>query len=301
MNESFPMSCAAAQPLLPTYVDDELDSRLSLPLQQHLDDCTHCRALLDEARALRRGLRETLPYHRAPADLRARLRARLDVETANGIDNEPASASAAADTLPPAAAGGAVGTVANLARHDPRDHSRRPPSRRASRALHSWTRWSSTLAASLALVIGLNLWLAHDRQTQTLTNTLIACHVRSLQAEHLTDVASSDQHTVKPWFIGRLDYAPPVHDTAAQGYPLLGGRLDYAAQRPVAALIYARRKHYINVFLWPADDSGDSSPRSIHRNGYVLLRWTHGGMQYWAVSDVNESDLRELAQLLSES
>jgi anti-sigma factor RsiW len=115
---------------------------------------------------------------------------------------------------------------------------------------------------------------------------------------HLTDVGSSDQHTVKPWFAGKLDFAPTVKDLAAQGFPLVGGRLDYVAGRPAAALVYQRRKHVINAFSWPA---ASSSPQAtITTKGYNVVHWTRGGMAWWLVSDVNRSDLETLARLLRE-
>ena len=96
---------------------------------------------------------------------------------------------------------------------------------------------------------------------------------------HLTDVASTDQHTVKPWFDGKLDFAPPVKDLRESGFPLVGGRLDYVAGRPAAALVYARQKHFINLFVWPMKQPGiDTTPRAAEQNGYHLIQWSHEGM-----------------------
>lgn len=134
--------------------------------------------------------------------------------------------------------------------------------------------------------------------TDGMAERVVAGHVRSLQVDHLTDVASSDRHTVKPWFRGQLDYSPDVPDLTTDGFPLAGGRLDYLNDRPVAALVYHRRKHAINVYTWPADGA-DQAPRALSRNGYRLRHWQRGGMAYWAISDLNDAELDEFVRMLS--
>ena len=158
------------------------------------------------------------------------------------------------------------------------------------------------LAASLA-VVALGSWtLARQRAAvDALADDVLASHVRSLMPGHLTDVPSSDQHTVKPWFNGRLDFSPPVYDFAGRGYPLLGGRIDYVAGQPVAALVYGRRQHMINVFLWPAARGSAGGPATRTRQGYHELHWTTGDYTYWVVSDLGLAELQEFAQLLRQA
>lgn len=143
-------------------------------------------------------------------------------------------------------------------------------------------------AAALSFLI-----LLPDRQS--LTGEIVSAHIRALQPGHLQDIASTDQHTVKPWFDGRIDFAPPVKDFAAQGYPLAGARLDYVDGRPVAALVYRRDKHVIDVFIWPA--GGAPAPSGGTAQGYNIVNWRDGGMTFWAVSDVERPQLDDFAAL----
>jgi anti-sigma factor RsiW len=131
-----------------------------------------------------------------------------------------------------------------------------------------------------------------------LTQEVVSSHVRSLMANHLVDVASSDQHTVKPWFDGKLDFSPPVVDLVSQGYPLIGGRLDYLDNRAVAALVYRRNKHIINLFIWPSASSSNGETNSMTLQGYYVFSWTQSGMTYWAVSDLNLSDFQNFVHLI---
>ena len=123
-------------------------------------------------------------------------------------------------------------------------------------------------------------------------------HVRSLLAEHLKDIDSSDQHTVKPWFAGQLDFAPWTADLADEGYPLQGGRLDYIDNRRVAALVFKRRAHVINLFLWSAPDTATHAAQLLHESNYQLVHWSSAGMTWWAVSDLNAAELQEFAALV---
>jgi len=166
----------------------------------------------------------------------------------------------------------------------------------------SSSKWKSFLVPAFSLVVILiAVWAAvitqHRAYSARLQAELIDAHVRSLQPGHLTDVQSTDQHTVKPWFDGKLDFIPPVGDFSQQGFPLLGGRLDVIEGRNVAALVYGRRKHLINLFVWPEGKEPDVSSESS-RQGYNWLSWRAGDMQFCLVSDVSPADLRELQQLV---
>jgi anti-sigma factor RsiW len=160
--------------------------------------------------------------------------------------------------------------------------------------------WLGAVAAAVVAIVGVSLFASHERQDRfdSMEREAVSSHIRSLMASHLTDIASTDQHTVKPWFNGKLDFSPPVTDLVTSGYPLIGGRLDYLRGRPVAALVYQRRKHWINVFIWPDDGKADSdiSPRT--QQGYHVVHETHGGMAYWIVSDLNPEELASFARLL---
>jgi anti-sigma factor RsiW len=148
----------------------------------------------------------------------------------------------------------------------------------------------SAIAASGVLV----MVMRGDDQRRVL-GEVVSAHLRSLQAQHLTDVVSTDQHTVKPWFNGRLDVAPPVADLTAQGFTLLGGRLDYVDAKPVAAIVYRRRVHVINLFCAPAPAPGSANRaatmESLH--GFNVRRWSENGLNLWAVSDINADELME--------
>lgn len=170
--------------------------------------------------------------------------------------------------------------------------------RRLPFLLHgSWAPISAALLAAAAIAIA---WLVIPPRagSQRITAELIDAHVRSLQPGHLTDVESTDQHTVKPWFDGKLPFIPPVVDYAQQGFPLVGGRLDVVDGHEVAALVYARRKHTINLFAWPASRGERLGENSGARQGYNWAAWQTGDMQFCAVSDASKDDLDALKQLM---
>jgi mycothiol system anti-sigma-R factor len=160
------------------------------------------------------------------------------------------------------------------------------------------------IAAALIIAAALAIFFTHftspsSSQSQV-QQAVLDSHVRSLMAGHLVDVPSSNQHTVKPWFNGKLDFSPPVVDLASQGFPLIGGRLDYLNDRAVAAIVYKHRKHIINLFIWPTTQSANSETNTTDQ-GYHLIHWTKAGMTYWAVSDLNQDELQTFAQLVQNS
>jgi anti-sigma factor RsiW len=165
------------------------------------------------------------------------------------------------------------------------------------------TLWRWLLPAAAVFAMAMAIWavlvLVPSRTAAPLSAAaLIDAHIRSLQPGHLTDVASSDQHTVKPWFDGKLDFIPPVSDYAAQGFPLIGGRLDVLNGHTVAALAYGRRKHFINLFVWPAREGEAVAEGSGSRQGYHWMSWRSGDLWYCLVSDASPSDLSQLERLL---
>jgi anti-sigma factor RsiW len=163
-------------------------------------------------------------------------------------------------------------------------------------------RWLAIAAAFLLFAYtGLQVVsvLHGDNYETVLAAEVVDAHLRSLQPGHLTDVVSSDQHTVKPWFDGKLDFSPPVRDFADQGFPLKGGRLDVVHGRAIAALVYGRRKHLVSAFIWPTSEQS-ASPSAGSRQGYQWISWRKGGMEFCAVSDVAPSDLEQLQRLFTE-
>jgi anti-sigma factor RsiW len=176
------------------------------------------------------------------------------------------------------------------------------PKKPAPRSHSPWQFWwgmGVAFAAGAMLVVGITTIQRTGSPTQDqLVGEVVDSHVRSLMASHLSDVASTDQHTVKPWFDGKVDFSPPVHDLASEGFPLVGGRMDYIDGHPVAALIYKARLHVINVFVWPVRDKAPALSVASARQGYNVQGWQADGMQFWAVSDVAAPDLQNFERLL---
>jgi len=162
----------------------------------------------------------------------------------------------------------------------------------------SWVKAAAPLAAAALGVLLLIPFIGGPSSDELLTQDIVASHIRSLMVNHLADVPSTDEHTVKPWFNGKIDFSPPVSDLAKEGFPLVGGRLDYLNNRPVAALVYQRDTHVINVFVWPSDKSAQVSGPIKTRQGYHVMRWASAGVTFSVVSDLETSQLEKFAGLL---
>jgi len=267
------MNCEEAAKLMDGYLDRELDPITSQTIEQHLRECPKCDQAYKIHGSLIHAIGNATPYYKAPAELRERIQSSLRDEIA-----ELPTRDVARDTQPL--------------------FPRRQPRPRAILWETSWNWLALAAAIIFAAIIALTLVprLQRPGADQFLATQLIASHVRSLMANHLTDVASSDQHTVKPWLDAKLDFAPPVVDLAGEGFPLIGGRLDYLDNRPVAALVYQRRKHFINLFVWPGKTGAARPTMAMSHEGYQLLHWADPDFNYWAVSDVNANDLQLFKQ-----
>lgn len=165
-------------------------------------------------------------------------------------------------------------------------------------AWQQWTGLGIAFACGALMSVSVIHFFANHDQHELIASQVINGHVRSLMVAHLSDVASTDLNTVKPWFTGKLDYSPPIADLALEGFPLIGGRLDYMDERPVAALVYRHHSHAINVFVWPARNQATRNIAAITKKGYNAAIWQGNGMQYWAVSDLNAADLKKFAELM---
>ena len=253
------MNCDDARVLIHGHLDGELDLGADLEVQRHIEECPQCVSEYAALRAMRTRLKDEEFRFEAPASLQEKIRRAI-----------------------PAAV----------------------PSR--SNGYQSQRRaWLPRVARfAVPMAIGAMLALVVAPRTmgpsldQQLAGEVVASHVRSLMAAHMMDVASTDQHTVKPWFNGKLDFSPPVTDFAKDGFPLVGGRLDYIDGRPVAALVYQRGKHVINVFMWPTAGAASSATRVETEHGYNVEQMTVAGMNCWIVSDLNPQELDKFAGLV---
>ena len=254
------MSCEQSRALIHAYLDGELDLIRAMEIEEHLRECPGCAGEYANFAALRSTIKKDGSlYYPIPAGLPGSVHALL------------------AETIP----------------EESKASTLVWPSR--------WIQFGA-IAAALALLAVLS-WLlgpvlSRPRTTDLLAQEVVSEHVRSLMANHMTDVPSSDQHTVKPWFRGKLDFSPQVKDLSKQGFGLVGGRLDYIQDKSVAALVYQRRQHVINLFVWPSAKENDEAAQEITRKGYNLIHWRQSGMYYCAISDLDERELRDFVQLV---
>jgi anti-sigma factor RsiW len=254
------MSCELRRRYVPGYLDGELDLVRTIEMEAHLKGCPDCAQEMESLKALRAALQGSSLAYAAPAALRERIQSSLRASSGAEVQ----------------------------------ESKFKWPSLRF---------WQLAGAFALLVLISVSGWqwsarLRSPSSDQRIAAEVFSSHVRSLEGNHLMDVVSTDQHTVKPWFDGKLDFSPPVEDLAGDGFPLVGGRLDYLEGREVAALIYQRRKHFINVFVWP-NPTGLTSTQAIEsRQGYNIMRWSRGGFEFWAVSDLAAPDLAQFVGLL---
>jgi anti-sigma factor RsiW len=250
------------------YFDGEVDAVSALEIERHIERCPECRALLEHLTQTRAGIRRELEFATAPPQLRASIETLLE-EEARGT-REAGKAREVGRELPPRTRPG----------WRPRPF------------------WLGAMGGA-ALAAGMALFFIVPTLSDPVLDDLVSAHVRSLMPLHLTDVISTDRHTVKPWFAGHADVSPVVADFADQGYRLVGGRADYFEQQRVAVVVYQHGPHVINVFTWVAGRR--ALPEFATRSGYHMACWKLGNLQYCAVSDTGWDELQGLVRLLHDS
>jgi anti-sigma factor RsiW len=243
-----------ASELLPGYLDQELSLSEALEFERHLAGCEQCQRVYAQHREVSAQLRQADLRVEAPAELVKRIKAALP--------GRPPLWQRLVEGFGWHSGGGSL----------------------------NWAPVGAMAMSLVALAWSAGLYLSVPSGETRLTQELVDNHIRSLQFNHLSDVISTDRHTVKPWFDGKLDFAPPVVDLALQGYPLVGGRLDYLNGRPVAVMVYRYKLHPINLYVWPGNDAG-STPHIDQRQGYHLAHWSAAGMNYWAITDAGDAEL----------
>jgi anti-sigma factor RsiW len=248
------MTCDEAKILLHALIDGELDAGHAREVEAHIATCPSCAAEFAAYRQMREAMGKADLRFTAPASLRQRIDA----------------------ALPKAAPAPAPSNVVPLA------------SRRS--VLRGFALGSAMSALAATLVVGI---IVRNDDQQLIESEIVSAHLRSLQPNHLIDVVSTDQHTVKPWFNGKLDVSPPVIDLTAQGFTLIGGRLDYVDARAIGAVVYKRRAHVINLFVAQTSSTARKPAKIETIQGFNIRRWSDRGLNYWAVSDVGADELAE--------
>jgi len=270
------MNCDELRRLIDAYLDDEVDLLTSLTITRHLPECPECASLLQNRRTMR-ALFQSIPLSAIPTGGLAALQARMHTALQQPIQPSPSASNKLPNRLPILSA------------------------LRQSLNRSSFGLMAAAFVMLIAVILvtrPLSNQIAPESSLDQVAHQVLTSHIRSLMADHLLDVVSTDLHTVKPWFNGKLDFSPTVIDLAANGFPLIGGRLDYLDQRPVAALIYQRQKHYINVFAWPSGQASNDSLQKFSAQGYNEFYWSQNGTKYWVVSDLNDTDLQAFIALI---
>ncbi|WP_307437810.1 anti-sigma factor family protein [Labrys monachus] len=255
------------------FVDGELAEDERQAVAAHLESCPSCAAGVEAMRALSRRIAAAGPAP-LPTSLPARVRAVLAAEAAGGAGTD-----------------------------EPAVRPRRPAAGRMARLRENIAPLAACLVVTALLSSSVTWWVARDgsqamSRDALVTHDLLTAHLRALTQDGAIQVASSDSHTVKPWFAGKVDFSPDAPDLAAEGFPLVGGRLDIVDGKRVGALVYRRRLHLVDVFAWPAPTQADAPPDARVERGYNIVTWSKGGVTYSAVSDLETAELERLAQLL---
>ena len=278
------MNCEAVGRWLDPLLDGELDSKNTVEVQAHLDTCAACQRSYEAKRAVSVNVRRLDVGYAAPDSLRARIARAVEAE-AVAMQSAAGEAASAPARLQPHSRPGPE--TLGFAQATPR---LTPATWRPGTRWFLWAGWPVALAASALLATT----LLHQRDQEA--DIIVAAHVRSLLADHLSDVVSSSHHTVKPWFTGKIDFSPPVPDLSAQGFELIGGRLDYLEHQPVAALVYRKHGHVINVLVSRPGAGIGTLPHTLRAQGYALRSWKQGGLDVVAVSDIDPLELANLEQ-----
>ena len=257
------MTCDEAEILLHALLDDELDAGHTRDVEAHVADCPRCAAALADYREMSKVFAGGELRYTAPATLRRRIEASLP-QALPQPTSAPATTAQVLPLVQPA-----------------------PNRRSVLRGFAMGSALSALAATGLVAIV-----LRNDDE-QRLLSEVVTAHLRSLQAGHLIDVVSTDQHTVKPWFNGKLDVSPPVVDLTGQGFTLIGGRLDYVDARAIGAVVYRRRQHIINLFVAQTASTERHSVKMETMQGFNVRRWSEQGMNFWAVSDIGADELAE--------
>jgi anti-sigma factor RsiW len=257
------MTCDELHEQLDPFFDNELGLTEAQKIQQHLEQCPACEAEYAARLAVRQALQKPEVRFTLPSDLRDQIQAELSKKV------------------------------------------RPAPQRTWSLPRFEFPPWLlpslAGAAAVLVLLFGSNLFVTANRSTNnllaTVTAQLVSDHMRSLLPDHLIDVVSTDQHTVKPWFAGKLSFSPPVYDFSDQGFKLIGGRLDYIGNQEIAAVVFQHRQHYINLFVWPKTGSGEVADTLLQKEGFNMYGWEANGLVMWAVTDADMDGLKTFVDL----